>query len=59
MADDDRTEPATSKRRQEAREEGQVARSPEVITAFVLGAGLLGLWLSAGSIYAELTALTQ
>ncbi len=60
MASDDqeRTESATPKRRREAREEGQVARSPEVLTAFVLAAGLLGLWVAARHLYVELTALT-
>jgi flagellar biosynthetic protein FlhB len=55
--DPDRTEPATPKRRREAREEGQVARSPEVLTAFVLGAGLLALWVGARHMFAELAAL--
>lgn len=60
MAGDDqeKTESATPKRRREAREEGQVARSPEVLTAFVLAAGVLGLWVGAGNIYAELHALS-
>jgi flagellar biosynthetic protein FlhB len=60
MAGDDqeKTESATPKRRREAREEGQVARSPEVLTAFVLAAGVLGLWVGAGNIYAELRALS-
>ncbi len=36
----ERTEPATPKRRREAREEGKVARSQEVNSAFILLAGL-------------------
>jgi flagellar biosynthetic protein FlhB len=56
--DQERTEAATHKRRREAREEGQVARSPEVLTAFVLAAGVLGLWVGARYIYAELTSLS-
>jgi len=56
--DQERTEAATPKRRREAREEGQVARSPEVLTAFVLGAGVLGVWLGAGHLYRELAGLT-
>ncbi len=62
MAEDDdqeKTETATAKRRREAREEGQVARSPEVLTLFVLGAGVLGLWVSAGHLYGELVALAR
>jgi flagellar biosynthetic protein FlhB len=41
----EKSEPATPKRRREAREEGKVARSQEVNSAFVLfaGLGLLGL----------------
>jgi len=41
----ERTEPATLRRREEARREGKVARSQEVNSAFVLlaGLGLLGL----------------
>jgi flagellar biosynthetic protein FlhB len=37
----DKTEPATSRKREEAREEGQVARSADVSSAAVLLAGLL------------------
>ena len=36
MPDEDKTEPATPKRRQEAREEGKVAKSIELNTAFLL-----------------------
>ncbi len=36
MPDEDRTEPATPKRREEAREEGKVAKSVELNTAFLL-----------------------
>ena len=58
MADDqERTEPATPKRRREAREAGQVARSPEVVTAFLLGSAALGLWLGAGYMFDGLAAL--
>ncbi len=55
--DQERTESATPKRRREAREEGQVARSPEVLTAFVLAAGVLGLWVGARTMYGELHSL--
>jgi flagellar biosynthetic protein FlhB len=55
----EKTESATAKRRKEAREEGQVAKSPEVATVFVLGAGLLGLSMGAGQMYAELEAMTR
>ncbi|MFH1851029.1 MAG: flagellar biosynthesis protein FlhB [Candidatus Neomarinimicrobiota bacterium] len=43
----DKTEPATAKRRQEAREKGSVARSVELNSVAVLFAGLLGLQLIA------------
>jgi len=56
--DQERTESATAKRRREAREEGQVARSPEVLTAFVLAAGVLGLWVGARNMYAEIASLS-
>lgn len=55
----EKTESATPKRRREAREEGQVARSPEAVTVFVLGATLLGLWIGAQNLYAELGAVTR
>lgn len=44
----ERTETATSKRRGEARREGQVARSAEVNSVVVLVAGLVGTWVSMG-----------
>lgn len=46
MAEDDldRTERATEKKRDEARKKGQVARSPEVLSAFVLFGGMLTLY---------------
>lgn len=43
MADASRTEKPTSKRREEARERGSVARSPDLSSAAVLIAGLLGV----------------
>ncbi len=39
----DRTEKATPKRRGEARQKGQVARSPELSTSAVLAGGLIGV----------------
>lgn len=43
MAGTDRTEKPTPKRRKEAREKGQVARSPEISSAAVLAGGLIGV----------------
>ncbi|HEU0277036.1 MAG TPA: flagellar biosynthesis protein FlhB [Rhodanobacteraceae bacterium] len=49
MADDtddaEKTETATPRRLEKAREEGQVARSRELTTFLLLGCGLLGMWL--------------
>jgi flagellar biosynthetic protein FlhB len=59
VASEDKTERATGKRRQELRGKGQLARSPEVMTAFVLAAGLLGLWVGAGNLYSELGVYTR
>jgi flagellar biosynthetic protein FlhB len=52
MAQQDRTEKATPKRRKRAREEGQVARSADLSGALVLGAGLLTI-AATGSAIAE------
>ena len=49
---DDRTEKATPKRRGQAREKGQVARSTELTHAGVLMAGLFGVMLTAPKIMA-------
>jgi flagellar biosynthetic protein FlhB len=60
---DERTEPATPRRRQEARQKGQVARSADLSAALLLLAGFValryagpGLWNLLVSIMA--TALT-
>ena len=53
MADEsdlDRTEAATPRRREKAREEGQVARSRELASFALLAAGFYGAWLLAGPI---------
>ena len=48
MADDlgERTEEATPKRRQEAREEGQVARSMDLTSALLLVGAVITIWLA-------------
>src|SRR5256885_10260437 len=43
MADPDKTEKATPKRRHEARQKGNVAKSTDLNGAVVLGAGLVGI----------------
>ncbi|MEW6203284.1 MAG: flagellar biosynthesis protein FlhB [bacterium] len=45
MAVEERTEPATPRRRQEARKRGQVGRSPEIGSALVLLFGFVVLWI--------------
>lgn len=42
----DRTEPASARRLEQAREEGQVARSQELTTFGVVAAGACGLWMT-------------
>ncbi|MGH8116425.1 MAG: EscU/YscU/HrcU family type III secretion system export apparatus switch protein [Rhodanobacteraceae bacterium] len=46
--DQGKTEPATARRIEKAREEGQVARSRELVTLALLGGGLIGLWMLGG-----------
>ncbi|MGB7553068.1 MAG: EscU/YscU/HrcU family type III secretion system export apparatus switch protein, partial [Candidatus Korobacteraceae bacterium] len=51
MAHDDKTEQATPRRRQKAREKGQVARSRELAGALIGFAGLLVLlWISSAEL---------
>ncbi|TEA79421.1 flagellar biosynthesis protein FlhB [Allopusillimonas ginsengisoli] len=54
MAEDsdlEKTEPASPQRLQKAREAGQVARSRELSTFFLLSIGLAGLWLGGERMY--------
>lgn len=44
---EERTEAASPRRRQKARDEGQVARSTELTSAAVLAAGLIGMFMGA------------
>ncbi len=46
--DEGRTEEPSSKRRSEARSEGQVPRTEELANALVMGAGFLVIWLWGG-----------
>ncbi|WP_180978124.1 MULTISPECIES: flagellar biosynthesis protein FlhB [Burkholderia] len=60
MAEDsdlDRTEAATPKRREKARDEGQVARSRELASFALLSAGFYGAWLLAAPIGAHLCTM--
>jgi flagellar biosynthesis protein FlhB len=56
---ENRTEPATAHRRQEARESGQVARSSDLTTAALLIVGLLALSLTAQSMTQLLASLME
>ncbi len=50
MPDEDKTEPATPKRRQEAREEGRVAKSIELNTAFLLLVSVIFFYFTASDL---------
>lgn len=56
---DERTEPATPRRRAEAREQGQVARSQDLGAAVVLLAGLLVLNYSGGPLMRRLVEVIR
>jgi len=57
MADFERTERATPKKRSEARKKGQVAKSREVTSVMVLVSGLLALFLLGSYYYGHLSTL--
>lgn len=57
--DQEKTEPATPRRLEKAREEGQVARSRELTTFLLLLAGVAGLWSMGGVLYGELGLLME
>lgn len=60
MADNsaqEKTEKPTPKRRSEARERGQVAKSTELSSFGVLTAGLLCMWLLGGTIFTQITSM--
>jgi flagellar biosynthetic protein FlhB len=57
MADFERTEKATPKKRSEARKKGQVARSREVSSVMVLLSGILALFLFGSYYYQHLSTL--
>ncbi len=57
--DQEKTEPATPRRLEKAREEGQIARSRELTTFLLLCAGVLALWILGGSLYAQLGQIME
>ncbi|WP_322052502.1 flagellar biosynthesis protein FlhB [Paraburkholderia bannensis] len=62
MAEDsdlEKTESATPKRLEKAREEGQIARSRELSTFALLSAGCFGAWLLSDSIGGHLQAMLR
>jgi flagellar biosynthetic protein FlhB len=56
-SDDDRTEAATSKQLEKAREKGDIPRSREAATCLVLLFGGAGVWLFAGQLSRSLSRL--
>lgn len=62
MADDsdlEKTEAASPRRLEQAREEGQVARSRELSTFLILAGGMAGLWLSATLLYEKIGGMLR
>ncbi|HEY4805989.1 MAG TPA: flagellar biosynthesis protein FlhB [Paraburkholderia sp.] len=61
MADSDleKTESATPKRLEKAREEGQVPRSRELATFALLSAGFYGVWMLSGTIGEHMQAMMR
>lgn len=57
--DQEKTEPATVRRLEKAREEGQVARSRELTTFLLLGGGLLGLWAMGSRLSRQLGMMME
>lgn len=49
-SDLEKTEAASPRRLEKAREDGDVARSRELVTLVILGTGIAGLWLTSGSL---------
>ena len=56
---EEKTEPATGKRRQEARDKGQVVKSRELVTAVVLMVTFWAIYIFSKSIYTDLLNLTK
>ncbi len=58
-SDLERTESATPRRLEKAREEGQIARSPELSTFVVLFAGAGGVWFMGSSLMERLSGVMK
>src|SRR5690606_29228003 len=62
MAEDsdlEKTEPASPRRLEKAREEGQVVRSRELNTFLLLAAGVATLWINGPRMYESLTGILR
>ena len=58
-SDQEKTEEATPRRQEKAREEGQVARSRELNTFLLLLGGVIGLYSMGGMLYDQLGAVME
>jgi flagellar biosynthesis protein FlhB len=58
-SDLEKTESATPRRRQKAREEGQVARSRELVSFALLSAGFFGTWGLSGAIGLHMQSMVR
>jgi flagellar biosynthetic protein FlhB len=59
-SDLEKTEPASPRRLEKAREEGDVVRSRELVTFVMLAVGCAGVWLASGNLAGQLgAAMTQ
>ncbi|MCL2658324.1 MAG: flagellar biosynthesis protein FlhB [Betaproteobacteria bacterium] len=58
-SDQERTEPASSRRLQKAREEGNVPRSKELGTLLILLAGVSMLWVTGGWMYQRMSGVVR
>lgn len=53
LFDDEKTEDPTAKRLSDARSKGQVSKSQEITSVFVIFSGFMGLKVFGSSIYAD------
>ncbi|OZI74662.1 flagellar biosynthesis protein FlhB [Bordetella genomosp. 12] len=58
-SDLEKTEAASPRRLEKAREEGQIARSRELVTFVMLAVGVAGLWLGGGALYRGLSGVMR
>lgn len=58
-SDQEKTEPASPRRLEKAREEGQVARSRELGSFLAIATGVASLWFGAGHIYRTLNGVLR